>query len=171
MQIQISWLFQKPTDLNLHCLLRQGMSCLAREGLTKICWSFYCFTTKTCWYSLEAPLQGTSNEYPQRAFSWGNKKNIFLIPLLSCAMEGSHLCCLTRVFSSDIFSRIQRFAKYRIHPKYWDNLIWAKSEDPVQMPQKMYLISVYTVCHSFSRILDTSAGSQMVLFKILWQIR
>ena len=32
MQIQISCL-QKPTDLDLHCLLRQGMSCLAREGL------------------------------------------------------------------------------------------------------------------------------------------
>ena len=24
---------QKPTDLGLHCLLRQGLSCLAREGL------------------------------------------------------------------------------------------------------------------------------------------
>ena len=35
-QIQISWLLQKPTDLDLHCLLRQGMSCLAREGLRKI---------------------------------------------------------------------------------------------------------------------------------------
>ena len=30
---QISWLLQKPTDLDLHCLLRQGVSCLAREGL------------------------------------------------------------------------------------------------------------------------------------------
>ena len=27
MQIQISWLLQMPTDLDLHCLLRQGMSC------------------------------------------------------------------------------------------------------------------------------------------------
>ena len=27
-------LFQKPTDLDLHCLLRQCMSCSAREGLT-----------------------------------------------------------------------------------------------------------------------------------------
>ena len=26
---------QKPTDLDLHCLLRQGMSCSAREGLRK----------------------------------------------------------------------------------------------------------------------------------------
>ena len=25
---------QKPTDLDLHCLLRQGMLCSAREGLT-----------------------------------------------------------------------------------------------------------------------------------------
>ena len=33
MQIQISWLFQKPTDLDLHCFLKQGMSCSAREGL------------------------------------------------------------------------------------------------------------------------------------------
>ena len=32
-QIQIGWLLQKPTDLDLHCLLRQGMSCSAREGL------------------------------------------------------------------------------------------------------------------------------------------
>ena len=31
MQIQISWLLKKPTDLDLHCLLRQGMSCSARE--------------------------------------------------------------------------------------------------------------------------------------------
>ena len=36
MQIKISWLFQKPSDLDLHYLLRQGMSCSAREGLIKI---------------------------------------------------------------------------------------------------------------------------------------
>ena len=28
------------------------------------------------WYSLEAPRQGASNEYPQLMFSWRNKKNI-----------------------------------------------------------------------------------------------
>ena len=27
-----------------------------------------------CGYSLEAPQQGTSNEYPQHMFSWKNKK-------------------------------------------------------------------------------------------------
>ena len=30
---QISWLLKKPTDLDLHCFQRQGMSCSAREGL------------------------------------------------------------------------------------------------------------------------------------------
>ena len=32
-----------------------------------------------CGYSLEAPLRGASNEYPQHMFLW-NKKNIYLIP-------------------------------------------------------------------------------------------
>ena len=31
----------KPTDLDLHCLLRQGMSCLARKGLSGIRFSSY----------------------------------------------------------------------------------------------------------------------------------
>ena len=33
MQIQISWLPQKPTDLDLHCLQRQGISRFSRQGL------------------------------------------------------------------------------------------------------------------------------------------
>ena len=28
-----------------------------------------------CGYSLEVPLRGTSNEYPQQMFLWRNKKN------------------------------------------------------------------------------------------------
>ena len=30
MQVQISWLLQKPTDLDLHCLQRQGISGFSR---------------------------------------------------------------------------------------------------------------------------------------------
>ena len=37
------------------------------------------------WYSLEAPRQGTSNEYPQHMFSSINKKNIMWIPPLICS--------------------------------------------------------------------------------------
>ena len=33
MQIQLSWLLQKPADLNLHCLQRQGISGSAGQGL------------------------------------------------------------------------------------------------------------------------------------------
>ena len=35
-----------------------------------------------CGYSLEVPLQGTSNEYPQHMFLWRNKKNISTFPLI-----------------------------------------------------------------------------------------
>ena len=39
MQIQISWLLQKPTDLDLHCLQRQGISGFSRTRVNK----FFCF--------------------------------------------------------------------------------------------------------------------------------
>ena len=41
-KIQISWLpkngpffLQKPADLDLHCLLRQGICCVQQEGVKK----------------------------------------------------------------------------------------------------------------------------------------
>ena len=46
-------------------------------ALDKRCISKYFsyFSMKTCCgYSLEVPLRGTSNEYPQHMFSWRNKK-------------------------------------------------------------------------------------------------
>ena len=50
MQIQISWLLQKPTDLDLHCLQRQGISGFSRTRVkvllqliphTVLCWSIW----------------------------------------------------------------------------------------------------------------------------------
>ena len=38
MQIQISWLLQKPTDLDLHCLKRQDYPGPAGLGLKQILW-------------------------------------------------------------------------------------------------------------------------------------
>ena len=35
-----------------------------------------------CGYSLEAPRWDASSEYPQHMFSWRNKENIYLIPIL-----------------------------------------------------------------------------------------
>ena len=40
-QIQISWLLQKPTDLDLHCLQRRGISGFSRTRVkctVKLCW-------------------------------------------------------------------------------------------------------------------------------------
>ena len=39
---------QKPTDLDLHCLLRQGMSCSAREGLSSIYGQVSLWTNQHC---------------------------------------------------------------------------------------------------------------------------
>ena len=36
MQIQISWLLQKPTDLDLHCLQRQGISGFSRTRVNRL---------------------------------------------------------------------------------------------------------------------------------------
>ena len=63
----------KPTDLDLHCLLRQGMSCAAREGLRRSfsdnfgIWGnfLYCIIKSyivECGYSIEVHCQGTSDE-------------------------------------------------------------------------------------------------------------
>ena len=41
-----------------------------------------------CGFSLEAPHQGTSNEYPQHMFSWKNKKNIDTFGLKNSALSG-----------------------------------------------------------------------------------
>ena len=38
------------------------------------------------WYSLEAPLRGASNEYPQHMLTWRNKKPVNLDTFLSEAM-------------------------------------------------------------------------------------
>ena len=37
MQSQISWLLQKPTDLDLHCLQKQGISGLSRTSVNVEC--------------------------------------------------------------------------------------------------------------------------------------
>ena len=45
-QIQISWLLQKPTDLDLHCLQRQGMSRFSR---TKVKLLLFEITLEIIW--------------------------------------------------------------------------------------------------------------------------
>ena len=44
MQIQISWLLQKPADLDLHCLQRQGISGFSRTRVYKK------FPTSKCFF-------------------------------------------------------------------------------------------------------------------------
>ena len=43
-QIQISWLLQKPTDLDLHCLQKQGISGLSRTRVKKVSFCLALYT-------------------------------------------------------------------------------------------------------------------------------
>ena len=85
---------QKPTDLDQHCLLRQNMSCLVREGLNNQwnCYGvifgdnsgiFFSFLHKNicCRYTLEVPQGGTSNEYQQHRLFFGFCKRKIVLAL------------------------------------------------------------------------------------------
>ena len=91
-QIQISWL-QKPTDLDLHCLQRQGIFGLSKtrvkclnmleqyslssKGLDKGVLQinmFFLFLSKNMLCYSEVPQKDSINEYPQYIFLWRNKK-------------------------------------------------------------------------------------------------
>ena len=69
-----------PLDKDFICLLIRGY-------IHKI---FFLFPRENiyCGYSLEAPQRGTSNEYPQDVFSWGNKKNINILSVEKIVYNG-----------------------------------------------------------------------------------
>ena len=61
-QIQISWLLQKPTDLNLHCLQRQGISRFSRTRVKQPLHNFHLniriyYTIITLHFGTDKPLQ------------------------------------------------------------------------------------------------------------------
>ena len=47
MQIQISWLLQKPTDLDLHCLQRQGISGFSRSRVKTNVYVLQCYLLRS----------------------------------------------------------------------------------------------------------------------------
>ena len=83
MQIQISWFLQKPTDLDLHCLQRQGVSCSAREGLNS-------FTAQT-----KVTDDNQDNIYIQKKI---NKKMVLPVFLLLNNITKSGLFKIYRKF-------------------------------------------------------------------------
>ena len=70
MQIQISWLLQQPTDLDLHCLQRQGISRFSR---TRVKWHWIDQTSVYIWIT-----QNSTYKYPlQTLFYILDKCGIF----------------------------------------------------------------------------------------------
>ena len=119
--IQICWLFQKPTDLDLHCLLRQGMLCLARERLTVSSWCSFKIKQVLLgichWYQffnyLVVFLDVTDallyNNFTAVSGGWEGDQKIFLwLPILSRAMLmlAENLIGLKTVASLQGFSEV-----------------------------------------------------------------
>ena len=70
MQIQISWLLQKPTDLDLHCLQRQDIAGFSRIRVNvKLC--LFCLLFKLVASFVDKVLEGNT-------FSVGSKINLKL---------------------------------------------------------------------------------------------
>ena len=65
---------------------RVGFFFFNQKVLIFLLFFFSCIFNICCWYSLEVPCLGTSNEYQQHMFMWRNKNNIMRIPLLSGAL-------------------------------------------------------------------------------------
>ena len=83
MQIQISWLLQKPTELDLHCLLRQGMSCSAREGLSPAVF-YKAQLTFICFRKLMFPQAICLTVYLLFILGWANNNYWLTDPSYKC---------------------------------------------------------------------------------------
>ena len=66
------------------CLIWVGLIALDKALFSTKKYLFFLFLGKNicCGYSVQAPRQGASNEYPQHMFSSRNKKTIYPIPAL-----------------------------------------------------------------------------------------
>ena len=89
-QIQISWLHQKPTDLDLHCLQRQGISRFNRTKVTKIDIRCKIIIKKTCYYG------GTCEQSKTNYDKWKKKEYI----LEFYVEDETSLTLITGFFSS-----------------------------------------------------------------------
>ena len=98
-QIQISWLLQKPTDLDLHCLQRQGISGFSRTKFNKYNTKWINSTRQESYqvaiflispwkHVLWVFMRSASVRHfwwvPQYMFSWRNKKIINTFRLKKC---------------------------------------------------------------------------------------
>ena len=151
-QIQISWLLEKPTDLNLHCLLRLGMSCSAREGLIRnYAGSLLSNTSRNiCFgYLLDSPHWGDSNKYTKYMFyeEIRIKHGIFCISFSSLGI----LYKLQIHFNSNIFGnkscRCNEGSLYSVFTNNWFyayafmNIIHLKRTNP----NKLLLVQMHAL--------------------------
>ena len=87
-------MFLLMTFTNLLYILRQTGLNILRVGIRLIVFLFLDENIKCCWYSLEAPHRGISNEYPQHMFLLRIKKIIDTFWLKKKLLIKSYRCRL-----------------------------------------------------------------------------
>ena len=121
----------------------------------------------TLWYSLEAPRQGTSNEYPQHMFSLRNKKNIMWIPPLICSYEFLYIILFVSLYylgnrwmEMEIYVSYQMRMKIRQKPvKVRNQIVTSKVEAYLQYwytLQPLYNMVRYNTVLDITRFKDGS---------------
>ena len=93
MQIPISWFLQKPTDLDLHCLQRQGISGLSRTRVKGNEYTFRGSNSQNC-----LPSEEWSTLKGRICFPWEQILSFLSRPLLRrglvCSTANYHKSCL-----------------------------------------------------------------------------
>ena len=89
MQIQISWLLQKQTDLDLHCLLRQGMLCSAIEGLGTPFQSNDCLCSDKLFGKIRSKHQNVMDGYTDGQTDVKTVPHPHIVPARICGQRGA----------------------------------------------------------------------------------
>ena len=147
MQIQISWLLQKPTDLDLHCLQRQGISWFSRTRVKKVLGFVY---------------------YDLILNNWSNKSSIKKINCFAYFLPVTFLS--NYVTGSSRSSPIYTISgsTQKLLPKGQSNQTdrpEQRVKTQISCHRMWHLIKISTVCHSVSNLLDIRTRCQMGWFK------
>ena len=150
-QIQISWLLQKPTDLDLHCLQRQGISGFSRTRVITFFFSFLMDIHIIFFLCLlsEVLLMSTHNIcnciHPPIIMSWANNsvKHWWNLPISNLKPDLFHINAWTIWLKS-----LDSYSSYHPQTKIWNclgHITLSKFDKicPLAIPNQISTISMH----------------------------
>ena len=124
-QLQTSWLLKKPTDLDLHCLQRQGISGSSRQGLSHLGLFFLLIVGLGGSFGCASDRSRVRSPLGPATFVF----YFFFLCVFFC------YCCFFRLImkyfyghylpSADSVRAVVSFCQNNVH-KYWLTALWTK---------------------------------------------